>query len=79
MKDTFTFWIIKATRTGHYVQDSCDVERKMVFYYEKPCFTDSPSKAKHFRTLRNAQKVSDTLKNIGYETEILEYLAQLTS
>lgn len=55
------------------------MERKMVFYYEKPCFTDSPSKAKHFRTLRNAQKVSDTLKNIGYETEILEYLAQLTS
>lgn len=73
----FTFWIIRMSRL---VYDSSDLnkhEYEKTYYYEKPTLVDRPERAKHFRTLKNAEKIAAAYRRIGYKTGILEYRAQL--
>lgn len=73
----FTFWIIRMSRLDYDSIDPNKLEYEKTWYYEKPTLVDRPERAKHFRTLKNAEKIAAAYGRIGYKTEILEYKAQL--
>lgn len=73
----FTFWIIRMSRLIYDSNDPNKREYEKTQYYEKPTLVDTPERAKHFRTLKNAEKIAAAYRRIGYKTGILEYRAQL--
>lgn len=73
----FTFWIVRLSRIVFDSNDPNKREYEKTQYYEKPALVDTPERAKHFRTLKNAEKTAAAYRRIGYKTGILEYRAQL--
>ena len=73
----FTFWIIRLSRLVYDSSDPNKREYEKTRYYAKPSLVDNPEQAKHFRTLKNAEKQAALLRRIWYKTGILEYKAQL--
>ena len=73
----FTFWIIRMSRIVYDSNDPNKREHEKIQYYEKPTLVDTPERAKHFRTLKNAEKIATAYRHIGYKTGILEYKAKL--
>lgn len=73
----FTFWIIRMSRLVYDTGDPNKREYEKTYYYEKPTLVDRPERAKHFRKLKNAEKIAAAYRRIGYKTGILEYKAQL--
>lgn len=73
----FTFWIIRMSRLVYDTGDPNKREYEKTYYYAKPSLVDHPEQAKHFRTLKNAEKQAALWRRIGYKTGILEYKAQL--
>jgi hypothetical protein len=73
----FTFWIVRLSRVVFDSNDPNKREYVKTQYYEKPALVDTPERAKHFRTLKNAEKIAAAYRSIGYKTGILEYRAQL--
>lgn len=76
-EEEFTFWVIRMSRLVHDSGDPNKHEYEKTRYYEKPTLVDKPERAKHFRTLKNAEKIAAAYRRIGYKTGILEYRAQL--
>lgn len=73
----FTFLVIRMSRIVYDSSDPNKLEYEKTKYYEKPTLVDTPERAKHFRTLKNAEKIAASYRHIGYKTEILEYKAKL--
>ena len=73
----FTFWIIRMSRIVYDSSDPNKLEYEKTKYYDKPTLVDIPERAKHFRTLKNAEKIASAYRHIGYKTAILEYKAKL--
>lgn len=73
----FTFWIVRLSRIVFDSNDPNKREYEKTQYYEKPTLVDTPERAKHFRTLKNAEKTAAAYRRIWYKTGILEYKAQL--
>ena len=73
----FDFWIIKLSRKEYDSRDPNKLVYEKARYYEKPTFVDEPSKAKHFKTQKSAEKVAATYRHIGYKTAVLRYHAVL--
>ena len=73
----FKFWVIRMSRIVYDSNDPNKLEYEKTEYYGKPTLVDTPERAKHFRTLKNAEKIASAYRHIGYKTGILEYKAQL--
>ena len=75
----FNFWIVKLSRKVYDSSDPNRIAYEKPRYYEKPTLVNDPSRAKHFKTLKNAEKIAAAYRHIGYKTCILEYKAELQS